>query len=67
MLKNILTKIRMGEHFMSKKDFAAFLEVTEMQINRYEKSAQQPPLETAIKISNKLNKTVNEIWSIIKE
>jgi len=69
MIANKLKKIRMGEHEMSKRDFANFLEigVTEMQYSRYEKATQQPPLETALKISNKLRKTVNEIWNIVDE
>jgi len=65
MLTNCLKKIRMQQFMMTKKEFAQFIGgVGESQYCRYEKSAAQPSLEVAIKISNALKKTVNEIWQI---
>ena len=64
MLTNNLKKIRMQQFMMSKKEFAQHVGVGEPQYCRYERRAAQPSLEIAIKISNALEKTVNEIWSI---
>lgn len=62
MLKNDLKKIRMKEYLMNIKEFSNFLEIDEKQYGRYERSLSSPSLEVAIKISQKLKKTVNEIW-----
>jgi len=64
MIKNNLEHIR-TQKSMSKTQFVFYLGiVSEMQYTRYEKSTQQPTLVTALKIAKKLNKTVDEIWSI---
>lgn len=59
---NNLRKIRMTEYQMELPKFAAFLEVGYKAYEHYEKGRRLPPLRVAIKISNKLNRTVNEIW-----
>jgi len=64
MIKNNLEHLR-TQKGMSKTQFVFFLGiVSEMQYTRYEKSAQQPTLATALKIAKKLETTVDEIWSI---
>lgn len=67
MVKNILKQLRMKEHMLNKKEFAEYLGVPELQYGRYENSYNQPSLEMALKISKKLNKTVNQIWFIEDE
>ncbi len=62
MIKNKLKAIRMGEFFLSKRDFSKFLDIAEQQYLRYENGQANPSLEIAIKISIKLNRTVNDIW-----
>ena len=64
MLVNNLKKIRMQQFMMSKKEFAQYVGIGEPQFYRYERGAAQPSLEVAIKISNALEKSVNEIWKI---
>ncbi len=64
MLNNYLKLIRMKDYLMNKKQFAEFLEIDDRQYNRYENSVVQPSLEIALKIAQKLNKNVNEIWEI---
>ena len=62
MIKNILKNIRMQEYMLDKKSFSRVLDVPELQYGRYENYYNLPSLETALKISAKLNRTVNEIW-----
>lgn len=62
MIKNKLKAIRMGEFFLSKRDFSKLLDIAEQQYLRYENGQANPSLEIAIKISIKLNRTVNDIW-----
>ena len=66
MLKNNLKTIRMGEFFLSKRDFSKKLDIAEQQYLRYESGQSNPSLEIAIKISIKLNKHVDDIWYIDK-
>lgn len=58
---NRLKDIRF-EHKMDQGEFADFLEIGQSQYNRYEKNNSQPSLENALIISEKVNKTVNEIF-----
>jgi len=68
MLINKLKKIRINEHNMSKKEFADYLGIiSEIQLSRYERASQNPPLESALRISQRLNTTVNELWTIIED
>ncbi|MBO7318540.1 MAG: helix-turn-helix domain-containing protein [Clostridia bacterium] len=66
MLKNNLKTIRMGEFFLTKRDFSKKLDIAEQQYLRYETGQSNPSLEIAIKISIKLNKHVDDIWYIDK-
>jgi len=65
MLTNKLKEIRMREFMLNIRQFAAFLEISEMYYNRYEKSSNHPTLETAIWIAQKLNRNVTDIWFLI--
>lgn len=67
MIKNNLKSIRMQEHMQNKREFAKNIGIAEQQYLRYENAVTLPSLEIALKISNKLNKTVNEIWYIENE
>jgi putative transcriptional regulator len=58
---NNLKEIR-HDYRMNQTEFASFLEISIHQYNRYEKQAIQPSLEIALKISQKVNRPVNEIF-----
>lgn len=66
MIKNRLKEIRMKEYMMSQKEFAEFLGVETGQYNRYEHNIV-PTLENALKIANKLNRDVRDIFSLVEE
>lgn len=66
MINNNLKTIRMGEFFLSKRDFSKMLDIAEQQYLRYESGQSNPSLEIAIKISIKLNRHVDDIWYIEK-
>lgn len=61
-VKNNLKEIRMKEYMMNMTQFAEFLEIDIKLLSSWEKGRSKPTLERALEISNKLNKTVNEIW-----
>ena len=67
MVLNELKKIRMQQYLMNKKEFAQLIGVSEQQYCRYEGASAQPSLEVALRISNALNKSVNEIWAVSPE
>ncbi|MED4892918.1 MULTISPECIES: helix-turn-helix transcriptional regulator [Heyndrickxia] len=50
------------QHEMSQKEFAEYIGVNQSQYNRYERNTHQPTLEIAIRISDKLGMTVNDIF-----
>jgi DNA-binding XRE family transcriptional regulator len=52
----------MQQYMMNKKEFSKFLNIAEQQYCRYENMTSQPSLEVALRISNALKITVNEIW-----
>lgn len=60
-VKNRLKEIRMREYMMNMTQFAEMLDINYKQYVKYEKDTV-PYLEVALKISKKLNKTVNEIF-----
>lgn len=65
-VKNKLREIRLREHLIdSKKEFSKYLEINYRQYSEYERGIT-PTLETALKISKKLNKNVNEIFYLDK-
>ena len=63
MLKNHLKEIRMKEFMLSRREFAAFINISERQYCRYERMEAQPTLESAFNIAQKLNKKIDEIWT----
>lgn len=62
MVKNRLKEIRMREYLMDKSEFALFLEISLTTYLNWEKGTSRPPLEGALKIADKLNKDIKEIW-----
>ena len=65
MIQNKLKSIRMQTYMMNKKEFSSLINVSEQQYYRYEDNTS-PSLEVAIRISNALNMSVNDIWCIIE-
>ena len=65
MVENRLKEIRMKEYMMSQTEFSAMLNIEYPQYNRYEKGVT-PALETALKISTRLNKPIEEIFILSK-
>lgn len=63
-MKNKLKEIRMKEYMFNQKEFAELLNISQGQYNKYENSISVPTLAIALKISIKLNKNVNEIFSL---
>jgi putative transcriptional regulator len=61
MLKNRLKHFR-HKHEMNQKQFADFLGVQLSLYNRWELQTKQPNLESAWKLSQKLNCTINELF-----
>lgn len=64
-VRNKLKEIRMKEYMMTQKEFAELLEMNYSMYNRIENNMKQATLETALKISQKLNKSVNEIFELV--
>lgn len=52
------------KHEMNQKEFATYLGISQSQYNRYERNTNQPTLEIAIIISDKLGCPVNDIFYI---
>ena len=61
-LKNNLKMIRMTEYQMNSKEFAAYLEIPLSTYSQLETGKRKVTIPRALEISQKLNKTVNEIW-----
>lgn len=64
MIKSELLSIRLSMGYKTQKEFAEFLKVNSKRYYNWENGVSRPNLEEALKISGKLNKTVNEIWSL---
>ncbi len=67
MIKNNLKSIRMQEYMQNKREFAKNIGIAEQQYLRYENELTFPSLEVSLKMSYKLNKTVNDIWYLENE
>lgn len=65
-IKNRLKEIR-HDHRMNQIEFSAFLGIGQSQYNRYELQRNQPTLEVALEISEKLGQTVNHIFCLDKQ
>jgi putative transcriptional regulator len=55
------------DHRMNQTEFADFLGLSIHQYNRYERGARQPTLEIALQISEKVKRTVNDIFYVTEE
>lgn len=61
-VKNNLKSFR-HKYEMNQTEFAEFLGVAHDQYNRYENNRRQPALEIALRISERLGVSVNEIFT----
>lgn len=62
MIKNRLRKIRHEMYIDSQVEMARLLGISREQYNRYEQQENQPSLETAFKIAQKLKKPLEDIF-----
>jgi putative transcriptional regulator len=65
-IRNNLKDIRY-EFKMESGEFADFLNIRQPQYSRYENNKSQPNLETALHISKKINKPVNDIVYLVPD
>lgn len=65
MVKNKLREIRMKEYCMEPEEFASLINVNIKSYYSYERNFSRPTLEKSLEIAKKLNKKVDEIWSLI--
>ncbi|NLY46812.1 MAG: helix-turn-helix domain-containing protein [Tissierella sp.] len=61
MVKNRLKEIRMREYMLNMKEFAKLLDINYVQYIGYEKGTV-PYLEVALRISKKLNRSIDDIF-----
>lgn len=66
-MKNKLLEIRLGMGYKKQKDFAEFLGLKVAQYNKFENNKDQPTLDGAFRICEKLGKNINEVFYYIKE
>ncbi|MBY6907521.1 helix-turn-helix transcriptional regulator [Clostridium botulinum] len=52
----------MKEYLMNQTEFASMLGFDLKTVSNWERGISTPTLERAIKVSEKLNKKVNDIW-----
>ncbi len=62
MVRNRLKEIRLKMLIEHQTDMALLLSISQQQYNRYERQIIQPTLETALRIAQKLNKPLEEIF-----
>ena len=57
-------KLKYWRHqkMMNQKEFAAFLEINQSQISRWELQKEQPSLESAFRISKKLQVLIEDLF-----
>lgn len=60
-VKNRLLEIRLKLGYKKQKDFAEFLEVSQVSYNKWENNSSQPSLEMLFKIRNKLKSELEDI------
>ncbi|PAB60982.1 helix-turn-helix transcriptional regulator [Anaeromicrobium sediminis] len=64
---NKLKEIRLKEYMLdNKSEFAKILDVSIQTYTKWENGNTVPPIERALKISEKLNRTINDIWYLEK-
>lgn len=64
VIKNKLLDIRLEKKYKLQKDFAEYLGISEKDYCRIEGNKKQVTLETAIKIAEKLDMKVEDIFKI---
>ncbi len=64
MIINKLKEIRMKEYLMNQKEFSEMLEVSNKSYSVWEKGSSKPAVDLALKIAKKLNRKVEDIWSL---
>lgn len=64
-VRNKLKEIRMKEYMMTQKEFAKLIGVLPDNYSRIENNKVQVSLERAIKIAQKLNKKVEDIFEVV--
>ncbi|HIG0358260.1 helix-turn-helix domain-containing protein [Clostridium botulinum] len=62
IVRNNLKKIRMQEFMMAPGEFAKFLDIDIKTYSNWERERSKPPLDRALRISEKLKRDVREIW-----
>lgn len=62
MVKNKLKEIRMREYLMNLTEFSMKLGYDIKTYSAWERGTSTPTLERSLKVANKLNKIVNDIW-----
>ncbi len=63
-VKNRLKVIRHEMRIDYQEEMASLLKIAQGQYSRFENQKAQPTLETALRISTILNRTVNEIFYV---
>lgn len=66
MLRNRLKEIR-HDHRMNQVEFAQHLGLSQYQYNRYENQKQQPTLEGALLLAEKLGVLVEQIFYVDRQ
>lgn len=66
-VKNHLKEIRMREYMLNQTEFAKILDLSQQDYNRIENNKKQVTIETALKISKKLNKPVEQIFELLED
>lgn len=61
-IKNNLRKIRTEEYSMESGVFAKYIGTDIKNYSNWENNVSRPNLEKALKIAEKLNKSVHQIW-----
>jgi transcriptional regulator with XRE-family HTH domain len=66
-MKNRFLEIRLSKGYKFQKDFAKYLGISQYQYTRYENNERQPSLEVLLKICDKLDMDIRDIYAIKKE
>jgi DNA-binding XRE family transcriptional regulator len=57
----------MREYMMTQTEFANMINIKRQDYNRIENNKKQVTIETALKISKKINKPVEEIFELLED
>lgn len=67
IVKNRLLNLRLERKFKKQKDFAAYLNLKPSYYNKLENNKSIMSIDTLVKISKKLNISLDEIIEVIEE